>query len=113
MPGWIERSKVKAPCQFIGPIGAKEGIDHQVGGAFEQIDAAHLRIGGSAMLVAGPTKGQRIGKGVSHVLHRTVDGHQPQPEGKRSRCLVRWHGAGRPARTSDAAAGRLTADDAG
>ena len=77
----------KGSLQFIGPIGAKEGIDHQVGGAFEQVDAAHLRIGSGAMLVAGPTKGQRIGKGVSHVLHRAVDGHQPQAEGKSPRRL--------------------------
>ena len=38
-------------------------------------------------MVAGPTKGQRIGKGVSHVLHRTITRHQPQPEGKGSRRL--------------------------
>jgi len=82
MPGWIEREPRKGPLQFMRPIGAKEGIDNQVGGAFPQIDTAHLRIGGAAMLVAGRPKGQGKGLGVSHPLHRTVDGHQPQAEGK-------------------------------
>src|SRR6266568_3252459 len=56
MPGWIEREPRKGPLQFMRPIGAKEGIDNQVGGAFPQIDAAHLRIGGAAMLVTGDPK---------------------------------------------------------
>lgn len=69
------------------PIGTKEGIDNQMGGAFEQVDAAHLWVGGAAMLVTGGSKGQRIGKGVCHLFHRAVDGHQPQAEGKGPRGL--------------------------
>ena len=40
------------------------------------------------MLVAGGPKGQRIGKGIGHLFHCAVDGHQPQAEGKGPRRLV-------------------------
>ncbi len=66
---------------------AKKGIDDQMGSALEQINATHLRIGGRTMLAARPTKGQRIGKGVGHVLYRAVDSHQPQAEEKGARRL--------------------------
>ena len=64
-------------------MGAKEGIDDQMGRALDQVDAAHLRIGGRPMLAAGSTKGQGIGQAVRHVLDRTVDGHQSQAEDER------------------------------
>ncbi|OLE00627.1 MAG: hypothetical protein AUI36_44340 [Cyanobacteria bacterium 13_1_40CM_2_61_4] len=82
---WPDRAQQgKGPLQLMRSRGAKEGIDKQVRGAFQQIDATHLRISGGAMLVAGGPTGQGIGKGVSHLLHRAVDGHQPQAEGKGS-----------------------------
>ncbi len=84
----MEREPCKSPLLLMGEIGTKEGIDDQMGGAFEQVDAAHLWVGSRAMLAAGSAKGQRSGKGVGHVLHRAVDGHQPQAEGKGSRRLV-------------------------
>ncbi len=77
---------------FTDATGSKQRIHQCMRADFGQVEAAGLRIrAGGGIAVQAPEE-SGIGRRISHVFQRTIDGHQPEAKGECPRGL--WAGKG-------------------
>src|SRR6266487_659122 len=66
-----------SPMHFRDIIAAYREPHHRMAATLGQEHTAHLRIGTGSILIATPTKSERVGFRIGSVEHGAIDGHEP------------------------------------
>ena len=78
---WLYRAQHRgSQALFTDATGSQDGIDDGMGPGLGQGEAAHLGKGTGTLAAGQPPEMQPIGRGVSHLIQRALDGHEPESE---------------------------------
>ncbi len=85
---WFERRQHPSrQALFGGRAGSEDDLDNRVGSSFDQVEAAHLRVGTATLAVADAAKVGSVLRRVIDVFQGAIHRHQAQAKGEGSRRL--------------------------